>query len=28
MVADLVQAEIENRSEMERANPLAAPKAL
>jgi GDPmannose 4,6-dehydratase len=26
MVADLVQAEIENRSEMERANPLAMPK--
>jgi GDPmannose 4,6-dehydratase len=27
MVADLVQAELENRSEMERANPLAAPGA-
>jgi GDP-D-mannose dehydratase len=26
MVADLVQAELENRSELDRANPLAAPK--
>jgi len=26
MVADLVQAEVENRSELERANPLAAPQ--